>query len=75
MNKLAETNVIIANLKVELGELQPVLEEKSAATAVMIEQVNKDKADAADVEKKVIEEEFKDERARSEPIKRQSSPD
>ena len=58
LNKLAETNVIIANLKVELGELQPVLEEKSAATAVMIEQVNKDKADAADVEKKVIEEEI-----------------
>ena len=31
LNKLAETNVIIDNLKIELGELQPVLEEKSAA--------------------------------------------
>mmetsp|Transcript_3151 Transcript_3151/g.13662 ORF Transcript_3151/g.13662 Transcript_3151/m.13662 type:complete len:4229 (-) Transcript_3151:2367-15053(-) len=57
LNKLAETNVIIDNLKIELGELQPVLEEKSAATADLIEQVNKDKADAAEVEKKVIEEE------------------
>ena len=54
--KLDETNSVVDAMKVELGALQPVLEEKSAATAVLLEQVAKDKAEAAVVEENVSKE-------------------
>ena len=44
-------------MQVELGELQPVLKEKSAATEVLLVQVAKDKEEAAVVEEKVSAEE------------------
>ena len=57
LQKLEETNVLIANMKVELGELQPVLKEKAAATEILLVQVAKDKEEAALVEITVGEEE------------------
>ena len=55
--KLDETNEVVENMQVELGELQPVLKEKSAATEVLLVQVAKDKEEAAVVEEKVSAEE------------------
>ena len=46
LTKLNETNALVASMKEELAKLQPVLEEKSAATAVLLEQVTKDQAEA-----------------------------
>jgi len=43
--KLKETNDLVDNMKEELAKLQPVLEEKSKATAVLLEQVTKDQAE------------------------------
>ena len=57
LQKLDETNAVVDSLQVELTALGPVLEEKSAATAILIEDVAKDKAAAAIVEEKVGEEE------------------
>eukprot|EP00898_Chlorokybus_atmophyticus_P006606 jgi/Chlat1/6947/Chrsp52S06617 len=49
LSKLQETNDVVASMKVELGELQPLLEEKSAATAVLLEKVNRDREAAQQV--------------------------
>ena len=40
LSKLSETNVMIDKMKIDLGELQPVLEEKSKATAELMIQVH-----------------------------------
>ena len=55
--KLDETNEVVENMQEELGELQPELKEKSAATEVLLVQVAKDKEEAAVVEEKVSAEE------------------
>ena len=49
-------NELVANMKIELGELQPA-KEKAAATEILLVQVAKDKEEAALVEAKVAEEE------------------
>ena len=55
--KLDETNELVANMKIKLGELQPVLVEKSAATEILLVEVAKDKEAAAEVETAVAAEE------------------
>jgi len=57
LSKLSETNVMIDKMKIDLGELQPVLEEKSKATAELMIQVNKDKAEAQIVKERVAADE------------------
>ena len=56
LQKLDETNELVANMKIELGELQPVLKE-SRRHEIFVVQVAKDKEEAALVEAKVAEEE------------------
>lgn len=46
LSKLEETNAVVATMKVELGALAPVIAEKSASTAILLEQVQKDQAAA-----------------------------
>jgi dynein heavy chain len=43
--KLDETNSVVDSMKAELGALQPVLEQKAAATEILLVQVAKDKAE------------------------------
>uniref|UniRef100_A0A7S1X1Q2 Dynein heavy chain ATP-binding dynein motor region domain-containing protein n=1 Tax=Tetraselmis chuii TaxID=63592 RepID=A0A7S1X1Q2_9CHLO len=44
--KLKQTNDMVDGMKADLAKLQPVLEEKSAATATLLEKVTKDQAEA-----------------------------
>ncbi|KAK3247052.1 hypothetical protein CYMTET_43439 [Cymbomonas tetramitiformis] len=53
LNKLEETNVLVDTMKVDLAELQPILKEKSEATAALLIQVNKDKAESQIVQERV----------------------
>mmetsp|Transcript_39705 Transcript_39705/g.74534 ORF Transcript_39705/g.74534 Transcript_39705/m.74534 type:complete len:1860 (+) Transcript_39705:1-5580(+) len=57
LTKLEETNALIDTMKVDLGELQPVLVEKSRATAELMVVVNKDKAEAQVVKERVAADE------------------
>ena len=57
MKKLDETNSVVDSMKHELGELQPILEEKSKATAILLEEVAKDQAEAETIAEKVGKEE------------------
>jgi dynein heavy chain len=57
LQKLDETNALVAAMKIELGELQPVLKEKAAATEILLVQVAGDKEEAALVETAVAAEE------------------
>ena len=57
LSKLEETNAVVDTMKDELGKLQPILEEKTAATAVLMEQVARDEADAKQVAAVVAAEE------------------
>ncbi|GBG29459.1 Dynein heavy chain 1, axonemal [Hondaea fermentalgiana] len=57
VQKLNETNQIVDDLQAELVKLQPVLVVKAAETEKLIEQVNKDKAEAAVVEERVAKDE------------------
>ena len=53
LHKLTETNDNIAELKIKLAEMQPILEKKNAELKVALVQVNKDK-EAADEKEKVV---------------------
>ena len=54
--KLKSTNEVVEEMRVQLGELEPVLKEKAAATAELLLQVQKDQ-EQADAVKKVVSEE------------------
>ncbi|GBG25533.1 Dynein heavy chain 6, axonemal [Hondaea fermentalgiana] len=55
--KLEETNEMVQNLKQELNELMPVLEEKSKDAEVLLKQVAQEQAEASVVKAKVATEE------------------
>ncbi|KAL2609519.1 hypothetical protein R1flu_028092 [Riccia fluitans] len=57
LNKLKETNELIATMKVELGELQPILAEKSEVTNKLLDEVSKETAAAQQVKETVVVEE------------------
>uniref|UniRef100_A0A7S2SR52 AAA+ ATPase domain-containing protein n=1 Tax=Mucochytrium quahogii TaxID=96639 RepID=A0A7S2SR52_9STRA len=57
VKKLNETNSLVDDLQAELVELQPVLEVKAVETEQLIERVNVDKAEAAEVEERVSKDE------------------
>eukprot|EP01135_Chromosphaera_perkinsii_P012097 Nk52_evm35s2579 gene=Nk52_evmTU35s2579 len=57
LQKLMETNELVADMKVELTSLEPELKEKAAATEVLMGQLEKDQAAADEVKKVVSEEE------------------
>jgi hypothetical protein len=40
LNKLSETNILVDNMKSDLAELQPILEQKSKATADLLVKVS-----------------------------------
>ena len=54
VQKLDETNEIVADLQLDLEELEPVLEVKSAEAAEMLTKVRKDQA-GADIVKARVE--------------------
>eukprot|EP00961_Rhodomonas_salina_P291844 3932379-Rhodomonas_salina.1 len=53
LNKMEEVGVVIESAKKDLAELEPVLKEKSAATEVLLKQVEVDTAEASKVEEVV----------------------
>ena len=57
LKKLAETNAMVDSMQEELTALQPVLEEKSKATAELLVTVTKEKAEAEKVKATVAVEE------------------
>ncbi|KAK9823491.1 hypothetical protein WJX72_003121 [[Myrmecia] bisecta] len=57
LNKLQETNALVDKMQAELSILQPVLEEKSQATAVLLKQVAQDQEAAEQVRRVVSAEE------------------
>ena len=57
LQKLMETNELVADMKVELTSLEPELKEKAAATEVLMTQLAKDQSAADEVKKVVSEEE------------------
>ncbi|BBN19721.1 hypothetical protein Mp_8g13060 [Marchantia polymorpha subsp. ruderalis] len=57
LNKLKETNELIATMKIELGELQPILAEKSEITNKLLNEVSKETAAAQQVKETVVVEE------------------
>jgi dynein heavy chain len=56
IDKIESTKVMVAEMQESLAELQPVLEEAMASTAVLVEQLTIDKADAS-VQAKACQEE------------------
>ncbi len=57
LSKLTETNALVDGMKAELAALQPQLEARSAATAVLLQQVGQDQAQAEAVKATVGAEE------------------
>jgi dynein heavy chain len=57
VDKLEESNALVANLKVELTELQPILIEKSKGAQAMLKQVAIDQKEAAVVKERVSKDE------------------
>ena len=75
LRKLSETNSSIADLKVKLKEMQPILVEKNENLKVTLEQVKKDKAVADEKEKVVMEEKQKvdEEAAKAQELQREAN--
>lgn len=57
LQKLLETNELVASMKIELTEMEPILKEKSEATKKLMTFLVKEKAAADDVRKVVATEE------------------
>ena len=57
LSRLAETNVMVDELKKKLIQLMPVIDEKSKATQLMVIDLEAQTADAAEIEKTTAVEE------------------